>query len=140
MDSSPYYQFVDITVRFSDLDAMGHVNNARYLTFFEEGRAAWFHDILSLPRNSFDYPVIVARIEIDYLAPIPIGSTIRVHTRCTRLGSKSMDVTGNIAILGKQSVTASQYKAVLVWYDYKTQSSIPIPHDARERIVVHEGL
>jgi acyl-CoA thioester hydrolase len=124
---------LNINVRFSDLDAMGHVNNARYLTYFEEGRAAWFHRFADLPTDSFDYPVIVARIEIDYLEPISLGCELKVETTCVRLGTKSLDFHGSISICGEPDRLASRYKAVMVWYDYGLGQSVPIPENIRRQ-------
>jgi acyl-CoA thioester hydrolase len=126
-------------VRFSDLDAIGHVNNARYLTFFEEGRAHWFRMVTGMEVGSLAWPVIVARIEIDYLAPIPFGVDIQINTWCTRLGGKSLDMEGKIEILGPTGKAAAKYKAVLVWFDYASNKTMPIPEAAKAQILGYKG-
>lgn len=127
-------------VRFSDLDAMGHVNNARYLTFFEEGRAHWFREAWGLPLESTAYPVIVARVELDYLAPIPFGEKIGVYHRVTEMGGKSMKMEGWVCMEGENGpVPASKYLITLVWFDYHAGKSIPIPDGEREKIWAFEN-
>ena len=127
-------------VRFSDLDAMGHVNNARYITYFEEGRADWFRQCLHMSEDSTAYPVIVARIEIDYIAPIPFGATVIVGTRCIRLGKKSMDFEGQIAIKHQGDITlAARYQITLVFYDYTTKTTHSIPDTTRAQIIAFES-
>src|SRR5512135_179026 len=58
-----------VAVRFKDLDAMGHVNNAVYATYFEEARAAFARQVLGLTRLD-DFDFVVARLEIDFRRPV----------------------------------------------------------------------
>lgn len=127
-------------VRFSDLDAMGHVNNARYLTFFEEGRAHWFREGWDLPMDSTAYPVIVARVELDYLAPIPFGVNIGVYHRVTELGGKSMKMEGWVCVEEEKGPRpAAKYLITLVWFDYQAGKSVPIPKIDRKKILAYEN-
>ncbi len=123
---------INVEVRFSDLDAMRHVNNARYLTYIEEARIAYFNDVLNRERSSLKYSAIVAKIEIDYLQPINLGDKVEVFTRVSRLGNKSSDVENLIMIErdGNKYAAASALTK-LVAYDYKQLQSIPIPEDLR---------
>lgn len=130
---------IQFPVRFSDLDAMGHLNNARFLTFYEEGRAAWCRDCLGMPPESTAYPLIVAHIAIDYLLPVPFGSEVEVSTRCSKVGQKSITITGQIDLLhGDGPATASRYTAILAWYDYELKATTAIPEEARRRIRDYE--
>jgi len=61
-----YKHKLNITVRFSDLDAMGHVNNATFLTFMEEARFAYFRAVLTRDQDYLNFEAIIARIEIDF--------------------------------------------------------------------------
>lgn len=125
-------------VRFSDLDAMGHVNNAQYLTYFEEGRVAWFRECIGMELESFAYPMIVARVELDYLAPINFGSEVVVGTRCSKLGNKSLQVEGLLVSERKRKQVAARYTCTLVYYDYAAEKALPIPEDVRKRIAEFE--
>ena len=130
---------IGFPVRYSDIDAMGHVNNARYVTFFEEGRAFWCRECLGMAEGSLAYPVIVARIAIDYLAPVAFGTQVTVHHRCTRIGSKSMDLEAWIMVEGENGTTpAAFYEIVLVWFDYEKQVATEIPDEIRKRIIAFE--
>ena len=68
----------DLTVRFRDVDAMGHVNNAVFLTYFEEGRSAFLARVLEIVDPS-EYPFILARISCDYLRPLKLGDRIAIQ-------------------------------------------------------------
>lgn len=133
-----YRHQIDFPVRFSDLDAMGHVNNARYLTFYEEGRAYWCRDCLGMEAGSVEYPVIVARTEVDYLLPIPFGRSVRVFTRCARIGTKSITVEGCISLDEEGHEMASRYKCILVFFDYDKGQAHPIPDAAKQAILAYE--
>ncbi len=135
----PFRHILYIPVRFSDLDAMGHVNNARYLTFYEEARSAWFRDCAGMPHNSTDYPVILARAEVDYLLPISPGQHVYVATRCTAFGEKSMTIKGLIALDPGMTIIASRYTCTLVYYDYEEGVSIPIPQSFKDRVARYEA-
>ena len=135
----PFRHILYMPVRFSDLDAMGHVNNARYLTFYEEGRSAWFRDCAGMAPDSTAYPVIVARAEVDFLLPISQGQHIYVGNRCSHLGGKSMTVKGMIALDAAMTQIASRYTCTLVYYDYEKGVSIPIPQAFKDRVVAYES-
>lgn len=129
-DATPYRHVLRFPVRFSDLDAMGHVNNARYLTYFEEGRSHWFRACVGMPIGSIDFPVVVARIEIDYLAPVAWGEEVEVFHRCSEIGQKSLNILGVITVDRRP---VAKYRCVVVYFDYETQKSCPVrPEDAKK--------
>jgi acyl-CoA thioesterase FadM len=65
------------TVRFRDLDGMGHVNNAVFSTYLEQARLAWFGETTVLPLQD----VILARTEIDFRSPVAWGETVEIGVR-----------------------------------------------------------
>jgi len=78
-----------IPIRFRDLDAMGHVNNATFLTYFEEGRKEFFIHVLksSSPK---DFPFILAQVTCQYLRPIELDDKIVQETVwISRIGKKA---------------------------------------------------
>jgi len=67
-------------LRWSDLDAYGHVNNARFLTLYEEARVAMmFVDARKAGVTSFEEGVVISRHEIDYLRPVDYGDPVRIE-------------------------------------------------------------
>ena len=115
------------TVRFRDLDAMGHVNNAVFLTYLESARTAFLLRS-GLARDLGDLRIIVARIEIDFRAPAGFGETIEIAVRPSRLGSKSFDLAYELRADGR---VVAEAKSVLVGYDYERSETTPIPEDWR---------
>jgi acyl-CoA thioester hydrolase len=117
-------------VRFRDLDAMGHVNNAVFLTYIESARFA-FLDRLGAASGVDNMPIIVARIEIDFRAPVSLGDEIEIAVSATRFGDKSFDLEYVLRVGGR---VVAEAKSVLVGYDYGSGETIAIPDYWRERL------
>ena len=131
----------EIKVRFSDLDAMQHLNNATYLTYLEEARIDYFNSLFNRKKESIDFEAVIAKIEIDYLFPIVLGDEIEVYTRISNLGNKSVDVL-HIIVIRKETelIKAATSVTKLVYYDYKSRATKIIPDDTKKRITKFEGL
>ena len=138
---SAFRFFHPVEVRYGDLDAQGHLNNAKYLTFFETGRIHYFTNLgLFTPGQSFmDIGVIMAEARVIFHAPVEYGTPVKVGVRTSKLGGKSMIVDQNIVHAETGAVLASG-QVVLVAFDYHTNKSTPIPDVMREKIAAFEGL
>jgi acyl-CoA thioester hydrolase len=129
-----------IQVRFSDLDTQWHVNNARYLTFFEDARLSYLKKLGLFDGRSFhDLHIIVANININYLAAIHPDQKVIVGLRVSRLGNKSMTFLTQIEDqeTGKAMARA---ETTMVAYDYTNQQSIPISQEWRKKISAFEDI
>lgn len=132
---------VPIHVRFHDLDALGHVNNARYLNYLEVGRLAYAKDICSWDGRMESLGLIVASVKIDFKTPIHLGDELVLHTRVSRLGNKSFDMNYlfEVTPFGE---TESQVSAIamttLVAFDYHAKQTVPVFPTWREAITAHE--
>ena len=118
------------SVRFRDVDAFGHVNNAVYATYLEDARNAYLYE-LGLVRSIADIKMILARQEIDFRAQVDVGEEIEVGVRPARFGTKSFDLEYEIHAGGRLAATA---KSVIVAFDYDANASIPIPDDWRRTL------
>ena len=138
---SEFRFFHPIEVRYGDLDPQGHLNNAKYLTYFETARINYFvHLGLFTPGHSFmDIGVIMAEARVTFHAPVQYGTPVKVGVRTSRLGNKSMTVEQNIANAETDEVLASG-QVILVAFDYHTNTTLPIPKEMREGISNFEGL
>ena len=140
-DLNQFKHKIKIKVRFSDLDAMKHVNNATYLTYLEEARIKYFNDLFNLKEEDLEYKAVIGRIEIDYIYPIVLGDEIEVYTRISELGHKSVKVEHVIAIKKDDGlIKAATSVTNLVYYDYKTHKTKLIPEKEKKRIAMFEGL
>jgi len=118
------------SVRFRDLDPMGHVNNAVFLTYIESARAAFLQH-LGAVQTLEDLAIIVARIEIDFRARVRFGEEVDVTVRVGRFGEKSFDLEHGLRV-GETIV--AEAKTVLVTYDYATRAPVEIPDEWREKL------
>jgi len=117
-------------VRFRDLDPMGHVNNAVFLTYIESARAAFLQH-LGAVQTLEDLAIIVARIEIDFRAPVRFGDEVEVSVRVSRFGDKSFDLEHELRVAG---TLVAEAKTVLVTYDYERREPVAIPDEWREKL------
>jgi len=138
---SEFRFFHPVEVRYGDLDPQGHLNNAKYLTFFETGRINYFtHLGLFTPGQSFmDVDVIMAEARVTFHAAVEYGTPVKVGVRFSKMGNKSMTVDQNIVHAETGEVLASGY-VILVAYDYHAKKSMPIPDVMRKAISEFEGL
>ena len=117
-------------VRFRDLDPMGHVNNAVFLTYLEQARVAFFSE-MGAATGLEDMNMIVARVEIDFKAPVRLGQVVEVSVRTSRFGTKSFDLDYELRVEGELVAVA---KSVQVAYDYNRREPVPVPAEWREKL------
>jgi len=114
------------TVRFRDLDSLGHMNNAVYATFLEQARIAFLG-----PLGAHVTGMILARLEIDFRAQVSFGDTVEIEVVTGRIGTKSFELAYTMRV--RETVVA-EAKTVLVAYDYRSERSIEIPDEWKERL------
>ena len=117
-------------VRFRDLDPMGHVNNAVFLTYIESARVAFLRS-LGAAVTLEDMSIIVARIEIDFRAPVGFGDNVEISVHASRFGGKSFDLDHELRVDGK---VVAEAKSVLVSYDYGKGEAVELPSEWREKL------
>ena len=117
-------------VRFRDLDPMGHVNNAVFLTYIEQARVAFFAEV-GAATGLEEMNLIVARVEIDFIAPVRFGQEVEISVRASRFGTKSFDLDYVLRVDGE---VVSEAKSVQVAYDYGRREAVRLPAEWRERM------
>jgi acyl-CoA thioester hydrolase len=115
-------------VRFKDLDGMGHVNNAVFLTYMEQARSEFLLQ-RGLIGSLDDLAIILARVEVDFRSPVGLGETVDVELRTGRLGTKSFELEYTLRV-GDRVV--AEGTSVQVGYDYETGTTIPIRDEWRK--------
>ena len=122
---------VEIEVRFADTDAMGHVNNAKYLTYCEMARIRYWTDVTGepiAPGHEGAESLILAEARITYRAPVFHGERVTVQTRATRIGSTSFVLEHRLTACspdGAPRLVATS-DSVMVRYDYATERPAPL--------------
>lgn len=127
-----------IEVRFRDLDALGHVNNATIITFIETARVPYIVGLgLWLPEQPVaEIPVVVAHIDCNFRSPILLGQQVEVGTRAVKVGRSSLWLEHRVEVDGK---LAADGHCVLVFMDIPTGQSAAITPQMLAQIEAFEG-
>jgi acyl-CoA thioester hydrolase len=118
---------VDIDVRFRDIDALGHVNNAVYATYVEQARTRYFRDVLDVDIS--EASTVLASISIDFRRPVELSDgAVTVTVDVADLGRSSATMTHEVRVGG---AVAAEAEATLVSLDPETGEPAPLPEDHR---------
>jgi acyl-CoA thioester hydrolase len=118
-----------IEIRWRDLDALGHVNNAVYATYLEEARDEWMQRALEGAGDLWDY--VLVRIAIDFRRELTQGDdAVLVRTRLTRIGTSSLTLREDILKL--DGTLSAEAESVVVARDRATGASRPLTMAERE--------
>ena len=117
-----------IALRWSDLDALNHVNNARYLTFLEQARIEWF-DTVDEPWMTDEIGPVVATATLNFKRPIEYPASIAIELFTERVGNTS--VTIGHRIVAADGTVHCDGHVVAVWIDRRSGKPVPLPAAVR---------
>jgi len=125
---------VDVPLRWSDMDAYGHVNNVQFLRLLEDARVTGFREWFGQDRSLLNEGVLVARHEIEYLAPLQFRhAPIRVDMWATKISGASFDLAYEVNDPIEVGTTMyARAETTLVPYDFATESLRRLRPDERE--------
>lgn len=130
-----------VPLRWSDMDAYGHVNNVEFLRLLEDARVIAFREWFGEERTMLDTGVLVARHEIEYLAPLTFRhAPIAVDMWATKIGGAGFDVSYEVR--DPDDVGSALYaraETTLVAYDFASASPRRLSPEERAVLVEHEG-
>jgi len=136
--SEPSFTVVhEIHPRFRDTDAMGHINNAVYITYLEVGRQAYWIALEKL-KNYGNVPFILAHVTCDFRSDATMDETLEIALRCEWIGTKSFGFRYEIREKTTRRLVI-EATTVQVCYDYDAKRSIPMPADLRAALERLEG-
>lgn len=125
-----------VTPRFYETDAFGHVNNTVVTGWFETGRTPLFELFAGGHDKPAELPLILARVEVDFVGQIYYGCDVLLRTGIERIGNSSFVVTQQAWQNGK---LVARGKAVQVYFEQDKQASAPIPEHFRAELARHQG-
>ena len=114
------------TVRFRDLDSLGHVNNAVYATYLEQARIAFLERF-----GATQFQMILARLEIDFRKQVGAGEEVEIEVRPGGVGTRSFRLEYTIRAGAR---VAAEAASVLVAYDYDNERTVEVPSPWREAL------
>lgn len=138
MTAQPFHLAVPVQIRFRDIDAFGHVNNAVYFTYMEVARVEYITRMglrtSDLPRPFF----IIAAASCLYKAPIHLNTPLAVQVRVSRLGTASFDMEYHFVDEATGQLLATGTTTQVV-YDYTEKHSVRLPAEWRRLFTEFEG-
>jgi acyl-CoA thioester hydrolase len=125
---------IDVEVRWRDLDAFNHVNNASYLGYVEEARVRWFKSLSTDWAGETSAPILAA-VAMNYRRPMGWPESIRVELFVERLGNKSVTIGHRIVSTTQSDLLYADGNAVMVWVGRDGQT-VPLPDAIRNACAV----
>ena len=127
------FQFwTTINTRWRDMDALGHINHATYLSYMESARVDLYMELgFSGIRKEMDESTILASMEVSYLKQASHPSTLDIGHRISRVGKKSFDTLAGIFFQGEDQMICSAIFR-LVSFNYEINQTILVPKLIKE--------
>lgn len=124
-DSAQHIYTTELSVRWGDMDAAGHVNNSRFFTYFEEARVEWMNEHLDDLQTEGTIPVL-AHASCSFERPVAHPATLTVEVYAESPGETSV-TTHYRAHLADSEEQVAYGTAVLVWVDAQTGTPVSVP-------------
>lgn len=135
-----------IEVRFNDTDALGHVNNAVYLSYFEMGRSAYYRELMGVPfgtdEDSERYPIVMSEASVHYRTQAFYGESLVVECRVGWMSRSTIGLEYRVVSEGSELAPARHVAdgiTVHVRWDVTTRRVSRVPPELRERFEAFEG-
>lgn len=110
------------SIAWGDMDALGHVNNARYFEYFQEARIEWLRD-LNINMTEKIGPVVI-HVACTFLKPVIYPATVTLCSKIHSLGNSSMIMDHE---LYQNEMLMAHGSCKIVWVDYTQNKSVPLP-------------
>ena len=122
---------VTLDVAWGEMDALGHVNNVRYIAWAETARIRFFEQLGMSTRPEDPVGPILARVENDYLQPVEYPAQVTVGIRPEKVGNTSLTLAHEIWLAGRPERVVARGRAVVVLINYATQEKVRVPDEIR---------
>lgn len=123
-----------IQPRFNETDALGHISNTSFPVWFEEARTPLFQ-IFHPSLDVKTWPLILAKIEIDFVAQTYWSNPVEIRTYVSKIGNSSCHV---IHEAWQNNKMVAKGLAVLIYFDYAANKSVTIPQTIRDQLSKHQ--
>lgn len=137
MQRSEFSLWVPIDVRWGDMDAMGHVNNATYFTYLESARVHLFATLGSAGFwEQHGAGPVLAGVSCNFRVPVVYPARLEIGTNVTRVGNSSFHLAHAFFHEGEETLVADA-ASITVWIDYARNKSTPLPDSVRQGLEQH---
>ena len=125
---------VEFPLHWGEMDAFGHVNNARYFTWFESSRIAFFQAVGVTMEQTGAVAPILASAHCDYLEPVVFPARLVVGARATKVGNTSLTLEHAVWPAGTPDRLYARGASVVVLLNYATGEKVRVPDTVRAAI------
>ncbi len=125
-----------VDVRWRDLDALNHVNNAVYFTYMEQARVGYLRELGLVEEVPAAIGFILAEASCTFKSPLRLGERVTVRIRVSSLGRSSF--VFNYRLEGEDGRLAAEARTTQVCYDYDQERAIPLSQPWRQAIAAFE--
>ncbi|MBP2258670.1 acyl-CoA thioesterase [Virgibacillus alimentarius] len=126
---------MEVDVRVSETDLLGHVNHANYFTYMEEGRLSFLKE-LGLQVEDEGFSIMLASAKCDFIRQGYFNQTLIVNTKVTRVGNSSFNLGSDI-IEKESGELIAKGEVTIVYFDVAKQKSTPLKESFREKLNQH---
>jgi acyl-CoA thioester hydrolase len=122
---------VSCPIQWGEMDALGHVNNARFFTWFESARIALFSRVGILADRPREVGPILATTSCDFIRPVTYPGTVVVGARVAKVGRTSIAMEYAVWLADEPDLPCARGSSVAVLVDYRTMAKVDVPADVR---------
>jgi acyl-CoA thioester hydrolase len=130
----PFHVTVSFPIHWGEMDVMGHVNHARYFTWFESARIALFAKIGIQAEKPRDVGPILAMASCDFIRPVVFPASIVAGARILKVGRTSITMEYAVWRADEPERPCARGASVAVLVDYRTMEKVEVPGDVRAAI------
>ena len=137
MDELKFKHTIPIQLRFNDFDALGHVNNSVYFSFYDIGKTEYFREVIPEMTSDKNVGVVIANIQVNFLLPVYPQENVAVQTAVTKIGHKSFKLLQQLIDLDTNEVKCICH-TVMVGFDASAKTTRSISDEWKKAITDFE--
>jgi acyl-CoA thioester hydrolase len=138
MERLNFKHTVPIQLRFNDFDALGHVNNSVYFSFYDLGKTTYFNDVIPNMSLNKEVGVVIANIQVNFILPVYPNENVAVQTAVVEIGNKSFKLFQQLIDVDTNEVKCI-CQTVMVGFDAKTKATRTISDEWKKAMIDFEG-
>lgn len=138
MERLNFKHTVPIQLRFNDFDALGHVNNSVYFSFYDLGKTTYFNDVIPNMSSNKEVGVVIANIQVNFILPVYPNENVAVQTAVVEIGNKSFKLFQQLIDVDTNEVKCI-CQTVMVGFDAKTKATRTISDEWKKAMIDFEG-
>jgi len=136
---SDFKCWIQVDIRWGDMDALGHVNNTKYFTFCESARIRYFESLaLNLKPNINQGPTL-AHANLNFRKQVHYPNKLDVGVKVSSIKTRSFQMDYGLFVADTETIVAEGF-SIIVWADYKLGKSADMPEIIRTAIEKLENL